>query len=183
METSGPITVKGFATIDNVALINVEVRLQTRQQSCLATAPGGLRRSAALGLQSGCDSSPPHNLGMGLLGSCVLANVSAVAVIIQMTCTVLQHRWLRGPHVLSAGDWHGRRARHSQHHIQHCPRRWRECDHDLPGQLGAQRLLCCAAGGRPAYGALPQREVSWAAGRTACCCSSSTVVGLRGGCL
>ena len=57
METSGPITVKGFATIDNVALINVEVRLQTRQQLCLATAHGGLCRSAALGLQSGCHSS------------------------------------------------------------------------------------------------------------------------------
>lgn len=57
METSGPVTVKGFATIDNVALINVEVRLQTRRRSCLATAHGGLGRFAALDLQSGFDRS------------------------------------------------------------------------------------------------------------------------------
>ena len=50
METSGPITVKGFATIDNVALINVEVRLQSRQQSCFDTLTGGPELQICKGL-------------------------------------------------------------------------------------------------------------------------------------
>ena len=120
------MSVKGFATIDNVVLINVEVR------KIVHVRAGGMEGVEG---QEDCSGDPGHDAAIAFpfplpCFSLIRSACPGIASAHPPPFCSSLHTLL---HTFFAGHWHGRRARHCVGHLLDSPRCQHQRGHDQPG--------------------------------------------------